>query len=42
MQRVRRSTSAEPLHEAIYRQAQITQETREKLKEHPQWELTSA
>jgi len=42
LQRVRRSTSAEPLHEAIYRQAQITQETREKLKEHPQWELTSA
>lgn len=37
LQRVRRSTSAEPLREPIYRQAKLTEETWERLERHPQW-----
>jgi tRNA U34 5-methylaminomethyl-2-thiouridine-forming methyltransferase MnmC len=37
LQRVRRSSSAEPLHEPIYRQAKLTAETWDRLERHPQW-----
>jgi len=37
LQRARRSTSAEPLWEPVYRQARLTQETWEKLQQHPQF-----
>jgi len=36
-QRVRRSTSAEPLHEPVYRQAKLSVKTWERLQEHPQF-----
>jgi hypothetical protein len=35
--RVRRSSSAEPLWEPVYRQARLTPATWEKLQEHPQF-----
>ncbi len=35
--RVRRSTSAEPLHKPVYRQARLSAETWEKLQHHPQF-----
>jgi len=37
LQRVRRSTSAEPLWEPVYRQARLSSSTWEKLQEHPQF-----
>ena len=37
LQRVRRSTSAEPLWEPVYRQARLSLGTWEKLQEHPQF-----
>ena len=37
LQRVRRSTSAEPLWEPVYRQARLSLETWERLQEHPQF-----
>jgi tRNA U34 5-methylaminomethyl-2-thiouridine-forming methyltransferase MnmC len=37
LKRVRRSTSAEPLRDAIYRQQKLTEETWEKLERHPQF-----
>src|SRR5690242_4221992 len=37
LQRVRRSTSAEPLHESVYRQAKLSAETWDRLERHPQW-----
>jgi tRNA U34 5-methylaminomethyl-2-thiouridine-forming methyltransferase MnmC len=37
LQRVRRSTSAEPLWEPVYRQAQLSSESWEKLRAHPQF-----
>ena len=37
LQRVRRSTSAEPLWEVVYRQARLSSSTWEKLQEHPQF-----
>ena len=37
LQRVRRSTSAEPLWDPIYRQAPLSQDCWEKLQEHPQF-----
>ncbi|MFM8470487.1 MAG: MnmC family methyltransferase [Limisphaerales bacterium] len=37
LDRARRSTSAEPLHEAKYRQAPLTTETWERLRAHPQF-----
>jgi tRNA U34 5-methylaminomethyl-2-thiouridine-forming methyltransferase MnmC len=37
LQRVRRSTSAEPLWEPVYRQARLSSATWEKLQEHPQF-----
>jgi len=37
LQRVRRSTSAEPLHEPVYRQAALSPESYEKLLQHPQF-----
>ena len=37
LQRVRRSTSAEPLREPVYRQAPLSAETWEKLQEHEQF-----
>ena len=37
LQRVRRSTSAEPLREAVYRQAPLAEETWEQLQRHPQF-----
>ena len=37
LQRAHRSTSAEPLHKPVYRQARLSTETREKLHEHPQF-----
>jgi tRNA U34 5-methylaminomethyl-2-thiouridine-forming methyltransferase MnmC len=37
LQRVRRSSSAEPLWEAVYRQARLCPATWEKLQEHPQF-----
>jgi tRNA U34 5-methylaminomethyl-2-thiouridine-forming methyltransferase MnmC len=36
--RARRSNSAEPLWEPIYRQARLSQETNEKLEQHPQFQ----
>ena len=36
--RARRSTSAEPLVEPIYRQASLSPETWEKLRQHPQFD----
>jgi tRNA U34 5-methylaminomethyl-2-thiouridine-forming methyltransferase MnmC len=38
LDRARRSTSAEPLHEAKYRQAPLTAETWERLRAHPQFQ----
>ncbi len=38
LERVRRSTSAEPLHEPKYRQAPLTAETWERLLSHPQFQ----
>jgi hypothetical protein len=35
--RVRKSTSAEPLWEPIYRQSPLTEATWEKLRQHPQF-----
>ena len=35
--RARRSTSAEPLWEPVYRQARLSPETWERLQEHPQF-----
>ncbi len=35
--RARRSTSAEPLREAVYRQARLSPETWERLQQHPQF-----
>jgi tRNA U34 5-methylaminomethyl-2-thiouridine-forming methyltransferase MnmC len=37
LQRVRKSTSAEPMWEPIYRQAPLTKDTLEKLQQHPQF-----
>jgi tRNA U34 5-methylaminomethyl-2-thiouridine-forming methyltransferase MnmC len=37
LQRVRRSTSAEPMREAVYRQAPLSTETWEELQRHPQF-----
>jgi len=37
LQRVRRSTSAEPLHEPVYRQAALTEESWQQLQAHPQF-----
>ncbi len=37
LQRARNSTSAEPLWEPVYRQAPLTNETWEKLRQHPQF-----
>lgn len=37
LDRARRSTSAEPLHEPKYRQAPLTEETWERLRAHPQF-----
>jgi hypothetical protein len=37
LQRARRSTSAEPLHEPVYRQARLSLKTWERLQEHPQF-----
>jgi len=37
LQRVRRSTSAEPLREPVYRQAKLSEETWERLEGHGQW-----
>jgi hypothetical protein len=37
LDRARRSTSAEPLHEAKYRQAPLSAETWERLRTHPQF-----
>jgi hypothetical protein len=37
LRRVRRSTSAEPLREPVYRQARISAETWERLQAHPQF-----
>ena len=39
LQRARRSTSAEPLWEPVYRQARLLQSTWEKLQDHPQFAL---
>ena len=36
--RARRSTSAEPLHEAKYRQAPLSEETWARLQAHPQFQ----
>jgi hypothetical protein len=41
LQRVRRSTSAEPLQHPVYRQSKISEETWEKLEGHVQWRMTS-
>jgi hypothetical protein len=38
LERARRSTSAEPLHEPKYRQAPLTEETWEQLRAHPQFQ----
>ncbi|NBR87267.1 MAG: hypothetical protein EBS84_20540 [Proteobacteria bacterium] len=38
LERARRSTSAEPLHEAKYRQAPLTAATWEQLRAHPQFQ----
>ena len=37
LDRARRSTSAEPLHTPVYRQAPLTEETWERLLAHPQF-----
>jgi len=37
LRRVHRSTSAEPLHEPVYRQARLTPGTWEQLRQHPQF-----
>ena len=37
LERARRSTSAEPLREPVYRQAPLSRETWEQLQEHPQF-----
>jgi len=37
LQRARRSTSAEPMHQPIYRQAPLSAESLEKLQRHPQF-----
>jgi hypothetical protein len=37
LQRVRRSTSAEPLHEPIYRQERLSAAAWEELQQHPQF-----
>ena len=37
LRRVRKSTSAEPLHQPIYRQAPLSDDTWEKLQNHPQF-----
>jgi len=37
LERARRSTSAEPLWEPVYRQARLSGETWEKLRQHPQF-----
>jgi hypothetical protein len=37
LQRVRKSTSAEPMWEPVYRQAPLTKDTLEKLQRHPQF-----
>jgi hypothetical protein len=37
LMRARRSTSAQPLHEPVYRQARLSAETWEKLQTHPQF-----
>ena len=37
LQRARRSTSAEPLSEPVYRQAPLSEATWEKLRNHPQF-----
>src|SRR5437773_6240559 len=37
LQRARRSTSAEPLEESVYRQAPLSHATWEKLQQHPQF-----
>lgn len=37
LQRARRSTSAEPLREPVYRQARLSPETWEQLRQHPQF-----
>jgi tRNA U34 5-methylaminomethyl-2-thiouridine-forming methyltransferase MnmC len=37
LQRVRKSTSAEPMWEPVYRQAPLTKDTLEKLQQHPQF-----
>jgi len=37
LERARRSTSAEPLHEPKYRQAPLSAETWERLRAHPQF-----
>jgi len=37
LQRVRKSTSAEPMWEPVYRQAHLTKDTLEKLQPHPQF-----
>jgi tRNA U34 5-methylaminomethyl-2-thiouridine-forming methyltransferase MnmC len=37
LQRVRRSTSAEPLHEPVYRQAKLSAESWDRLERHSQW-----
>ncbi|MGI8964630.1 MAG: MnmC family methyltransferase [Limisphaerales bacterium] len=37
LERVRHSTSAEPMRTAIYRQAPLSEETWEKLQSHPQF-----
>jgi hypothetical protein len=38
LMRARRSTSAEPLHEPVYRQARLSADTWEKLQAHPQFQ----
>ncbi|MDB6110609.1 MAG: hypothetical protein JWR69_2359 [Pedosphaera sp.] len=38
LQRANNSTSAEPMWEPVYRQAPLTSETREKLRQHPQFQ----
>jgi tRNA U34 5-methylaminomethyl-2-thiouridine-forming methyltransferase MnmC len=42
LERARRSDSAEPLQEAVYRQAKLTDESRRKLEQHPQFCHTAA
>jgi len=42
LQRARRSKSAEPLSEAVYRQAPLSEESWGKLQEHPQFRIWSA